>query len=123
MAQDRLNAFIYIAVDTYKSTAIEIPVWAQSAVVKVPAIDNGTLTIEMIDPVDVTPAKLAPDSDTDWCTAYSDEGRTDILGVGLDPAFVNITPYIGGFPQSGFMRFVCTASQSSDKQFIVHFRS
>jgi hypothetical protein len=90
--------------------------------IKVPAIVDGTLTLEMIDPDDITPAKLAADSDTDWGPVYSDEGRTDILGVGLDPAWVNITPFIGGFPQGGHMRVVCTAVQIANKEFMVHFK-
>jgi hypothetical protein len=123
MPIDKLFMNIVVAVDDQKSTSIEIPSWARTAVMKVPAITNGTLTLEMIDPADITAAKLAADSDTDWAPVYSDEGRTDILGVGLDPAFVNISPYIGGFPQGGHMRVVCTAAQVADMEFVVHFKS
>ena len=123
MPIDKLPLKIDISVDDQKSNSLEIPSWARTAVIRVPAIDNGTLTIEMIDPSDITPAKLAAESDTDWGPVYSDEGRTDILGVGLDPAWVNITPYIGGFPQGCHMRLVCTAAQSADKDFMVHFKS
>jgi hypothetical protein len=123
MPIDKLPLKIDVSVDGQKSTSVEIPSWARTAVVKVPAIDDGTLTLEMIDPSDITPAKLAASSDTDWGPVYSDEGRTDILGVGLDPGWVNITPYIGGFPQGGHMRLVCTAAQSADKDFMVHFKS
>jgi hypothetical protein len=123
MPIDKLFMNIVVAVDDQKSTSIEIPSWARTAVMKVPAITDGTLTLEMIDPADITAAKLAADSDTDWAPVYSDEGRTDILGVGLDPAFVNISPYIGGFPQGGHMRVVCTAAQVADMEFVVHFKS
>jgi len=123
MPIDKQKLYLTVAVDSQKTTSVEIPAWARTAILKVPAIDNGTLMLEMIDPADITPAKLAPDSDTDWATVYDREGRTDILGVGLDPAFVNITTYIEGFPQSGHMRVACTAIQSADKEFIVHFKS
>ena len=123
MPIDKLYMKIDITVDTQKSTSVEIPVLARTALMKVPAIDDGTLTFEMIDPSDITPAKLAPSSDTDWSPVYSDEGRTDVLGVGQDPAFVNITPYIGGFPQSGHMRVVTTVAQTANKTFVVYFRS
>lgn len=121
MPFDKQPLKIIIAVDAYKSSAVEIPAWARSAILKVPSIDNGTITFEMIDPEAVTAAKLAADVDTDWGPVYSDEGRTDVLGVGLDPAWINITPYIGGFPQGGHMRLVCTAAQLADKEFVVHF--
>jgi len=122
MPIDKLPMNIVIAVDDQKSTSVEIPSWALSAVLKVPAITDGTLTLEMIDPADITPAKLAADSDTDWAPVVSDEGRTDILGVGQDPAFVNISPFIGGFPRGGHMRVVCTAAQVADKAFVCHFK-
>jgi hypothetical protein len=122
MPIDKLFMKITVAVDSQKSSSLEIPSWARTAIMKVPAITDGTLTLEMIDPADITPAKLAADSDTDWCPVYSDEGRTDILGVGQDPAFVNITPYIGGFPQSGHMRVVCSVAQVADMEFVVHFK-
>jgi hypothetical protein len=123
MPIDKLPLKIDISVDDQKSSSCEIPSWARTAIMKVPAITDGTLTLEMIDPSAITPAKLAADSDTDWGPVYSDEGRTDILGAGLDPAWVNITPYIGGFPQGGHMRIVCTAAQGADKDFMVHFKS
>jgi len=123
MPIDKQPLKIDISVDDQKSTSVEIPSWARTAVIKVPAIDNGTLTLEMIDPADITVAKLAADSDTDWGPVYSDEGRTDVLGVGLDPAWVNISPFIGGFPQGGHMRLVCTAAQAADKEFVIHFKS
>ena len=81
MPIDKQPLKIDISVDDQKSTSVEIPSWARTAVIKVPAIDNGTLTLEMIDPADITVAKLAADSETDWGPVYSDEGITEVLGV------------------------------------------
>ena len=123
MPADKLPLTIDISVDAYKSSAIEIPVWGRECMIKVPSVDNCTCMIEILAPDDATPAKLAADIDTDWGRAYSSDGNTDFLGLGLDPAFINVTRFLEGFPQGAFMRLVVTVEQTADRSFMAYFKS
>jgi hypothetical protein len=76
----------------------------------------------MLGPDDVTAAKLVPDQDEDWERVVSGDGNTDFLGVGVGPAFVNITPFIQGFPRGAFVRIKTSVAQTANRVFKIYFK-
>jgi hypothetical protein len=113
---------IDVAVDVRRSTCYEIPPWASEVMVKCPLLDSCTLTLEMLGPDDVTAAKLQPDIDTDWIRVISGEGNTDFLGIGVGPAFVNVTPFVQGFPRGAFLRIRSSVPQTANRTFLIYFK-
>ncbi len=122
MPSDQFELLMAVAVDDMRSSCVEIPPWASEVMVKCPPLDSCTLTLEMLGPGDVTAAKLASDVDTDWIRVVSGEGNTDFLGVGIGPAFVNITPFVQGFPRGAFIRIKASVTQTSNRAFLIYFK-
>ncbi len=122
MPSDQYTMLIDVAVDARRSTCYEIPPWASEVMVKAPLVDSCTLTLEMLGPDDVTAAKLLASATEDWIRVVSGEGNTDFLGVGVGPAFVNITPFLQGFPRGAFMRIRTSRDQLADRSFQVYFK-
>lgn len=123
MPSDQFELLVDTAVDDQRTTAVEIPPWASEVMIKVPQLINAcTMTLEMLGPEDVTAAKLAADVDTDWIRVVSGEGNTDFLGVGVGPAFVNVTPFVQGFPRGAFLRLKTSALQIENRSFLIYFK-
>ena len=122
MPSDQFELLMDTAVDSQRTTVCEIPPWASEVMIKVPVLNNCTMTIEMLGPDDVTAAKLVPDVDTDWISVISGEGNTDFLGVGVGPAFVNVTPFLQGFPRGAFLRLKTSSPQATSRTFKIYFK-
>lgn len=122
MPSDVFELLIDTAVDTQRTTCVEIPPWASEVMIKVPEINFCTMTLEMLGPDDVTAAKLVPSIDTDWLPVYSGDGNTDFLGLGLAPAFVNVTPFMQGFPRGAFVRLKTSIIQTANRAFKLYFK-
>ncbi len=122
MPSDQFELLIAVAVDTQRTNVVEIPPWASEVMIKVPSLNSCTMTLEMLGPDDVTAAKLAADVDTDWIQVISGDGNTDFLGVGVGPAFVNVTPFLQGFPRGAFLRLKTSSVQATNRSFKIYFK-
>jgi len=122
MITQGLDFSIDITIDDQKSSSVEIPGWVKTAVIRVPSLDNCTLTVEVIAKGDATLAKLLASNDTDWLQVYNADGYTDVLGLGLDPAWVNISSYLEGLPTGCHMRIATSVAQTANREFEVFFK-
>ncbi len=103
-------------VDTTESEAVEIPNWARSAVLVVPDISAGAVTMKFIHKDDATAALLLPTNNTSWVpvqVAIDSVGPLkEVMPTTDDPAIVDITAFIRGLGD-GYIRFTCAGAQGA----------
>ncbi len=102
------------AVDTTETNAVEIPNWAKAAVLFVPNIAAGAVTMKFMHKDDATAAKLLASANTDWVplqVAIDSVGSLkEVMPTTDDPAMIDITAFIRGLGD-GFIRFTCAGAQ------------
>ncbi len=103
-------------VDTTETEAVEIPNWARSAVLHVPDIAAGAVTMKYLPKLGVTAALLLASNDTGWVpvqVAVDSVGPLkEVMPTTDDPAIIDITPFIRGIGE-GFIRFTCAGAQGA----------
>jgi hypothetical protein len=124
MAQSKHDFILDQSVDVRKTEAIEVPDWARTGAVYIPAIVDGAVTMEFMAKSLATAATLLPSNDTGWATVRVPivEGSVlvTVLGSALDPGWIVITEFVRGLKQ-GFIRFSVAADQVADSAWILVF--
>lgn len=103
-------------VDTTETEAVEIPSWARAAVLFVPNIAAGAVTMAFMHKDDATAALLLASNDTSWVplqVAIDSVGSLkEVMPTTDDPAVIDITAFIRGLGD-GFIRFTCAGAQGA----------
>lgn len=110
------------ATDTTKSGAVQVPQWAKSASLYIPAVADGIISLEMIQIEDVTAAKLAASSDTSWVTVRDEGESSQVAASGVESCWIDISEFIKGLPANCFIRVVSAAAQTGTITFTIAFR-
>ncbi len=122
-AYEKFTVKLTKATDTQRSEAFQIPEWANYTAVFIPDIDAGDMSLEWIDPDDVTAAKLAVTNDTSWHPVGDPTDGADavICASGNDPMVVDISVFVRALAGRGYVRFKTGAAQTTaDVTFTIH---
>lgn len=108
--------------DDYKSEAFIVPEWADYTAVFIPAIVDGAVSLEWIDILNTTAAKVLPSADTDWHPVGDPTDGADavICASGNDPMIVDISLFVRGLAGTGYVRIITAGQQTAKVYFTIH---
>ena len=126
------TVFIHdISVDTQKTNAVYVPDKVAYIGVNVPSIDNGNVGIEVYESrhinsvtIKSTNAVLLSSADTNWTPIIDNATGQDVvmLDSTYDPAYVDITPFLGGL-RNVYIRFtIATAQTTGDTEWYLYVK-